>query len=169
MVLHRAVILASVLISAPVGAQDTRPSLNAELSARYADMKSAIARKDEAAIRSLLAPGFVSVDVTGKSEDATAMIKEVVALAPDPTRKSRTVIISASRSGSTALVEQRYEGTKTVKGPDGSDKSVTLTTLSRDNWINDRSVWRIARTVTEQLDYSVDGVSVVHKVNPAAQ
>ena len=164
--MHRAFVLAFVLLSAPAVAQANAPTLKAELSARYADMKSAMASKDESAIRSLLARGFVSVDIGGKSEGAVAMIKEIMALPADPSRQSHTTIVSVRRAGDTAVVEQRYEMTKTAKTADGSDKSVELTTLSRDNWVNDKGVWRIARSVTERLDYSIDGVTAVHKVNP---
>ncbi len=165
MSLCNAFILAALVIGAPVAAIENTSSLKTELSGRYADMKSALASKDEAAIRSLIAPGFVSVDVGGKSEDAAAMIKEVLALPADPSRQSHTTIIAVRQAGDTAIVEQRYEMMKKAKAADGSDKLVALTTLSRDNWINDKGVWRIARTVTEQLDYSVNGVTVLHKVN----
>ncbi len=167
--LHRLLVLTAMLITAPAAAQDDASRLNGELSARYADMKAAMAGKDESAIRSLLAPGFVSVDVGGKSENIADMIKDVVALPPDPSRQSHTTILSVNRAGDTAVVEQRYEMTKKAESVDGTERSVALTTLSKDKWINDKGVWRIARTVTEQLDYSVDGVTVLHRVNPATE
>jgi hypothetical protein len=148
-------------------AQDARPSpsLQAKFESRYAAMKTAMGNKDAAALRSMLGPGFMSVDATGKTEDAAHMLKEVLALPADPSRQSRTTILSITGDDHVAVVKQRYEMTKTAIAPDGSEKSVALSTLSTDKWVNQNGSWRIVRTVTNQLDYTVDGVTVAHQVN----
>jgi hypothetical protein len=158
-------VSAALITGAPLAAQGGASDLRAKLSARYAEMKLAMARKDEVAIRSLLTPDFLSVDVEGKSEDAALLVKQVLALTSDPSRQSQTTLISVAATGNLAVVEQRYDMKKTAIGADGSRKSVALTTVSSDTWSGENGVWRLARTATKQLDYSIDGITVVHKVN----
>jgi uncharacterized protein DUF4440 len=133
---------------------------------RYAALKVAMERKDETAIRSVLADGFVSVGIDGKSLDAAQMMKEVLALPNDPNRQSHTTILSVRGDEHAAVVKQRYDMTTKVKDSDGSEKSATISTVSTDNWINVNGSWRVVRTVTNQLDATVDGKSVAHKMNP---
>jgi hypothetical protein len=165
MPLQMLMLLTAAFLAAPAAGPASGNVLRGELAARYAAMKTAMANKDEAAIRSLLADGFVSVDVGGKSEDAADMVRDVLALPADPGRHSQTTIVSVKVDGRTALVEQRYEMTRKTTAPDGTEKSTALSTLSTDTWINDHGAWRIARTVTRKLDYTVDGRTIAHREN----
>jgi hypothetical protein len=157
------VLLATVLGSNPQTRIDS--ALHDTLAGRYAALKSAMASKNEAAIRGLLADDFVSVDVSGKSEDTATMVKEVLAVPPDPDRHSETTIESLTRDGNTVVVQQHYHMTKEAAGPNGAKKAVDLSTHSTDTWIDEGGSWRIAKTVTNQLDYSVNGVIVAHEVS----
>ena len=168
MALQKLVLLGAVFLSAPAMCQDAGGSLRAELTGRYAAMKTAMASKDEHAIRSLLADGFVSVDVGGDSENATDMIGEVLALPRDPSRQSKTTIVSVTGDGRTAVVKQRFNMTKKVTAPDGTQKSAELSTLSTDEWVKDKGTWRIISTATKQLRYSVDGVILANRTSPKA-
>jgi hypothetical protein len=40
---------------------------------------------------------------------------------------------------------------------------VELVTLSTDTWIKSEGTWLMRRTVTNQLDYKIDGRLVAHK------
>jgi len=97
----------------PIGwsADDT---LQAALQSRYAAMKSAMAAHDGAAIAAILAPDFVSVDVSGKSESASQMITEVNGLKPDANKSSETTLISVTTETDVVTVKQRYD-MKTVR------------------------------------------------------
>jgi hypothetical protein len=127
--LNKLLVVMAVLLSASAAGQDKGSTLRAELTARYADMKLAMANKNESAIRPLLADGFVSVDASGNHEATSDMIKEVLALPPDPTRQSQTTILSLSRAGDVVIVEQRYDMTKKAKAADGTEKSLALSAL----------------------------------------
>jgi ketosteroid isomerase-like protein len=157
------ILVAAIFGAGPQAAGDAH--LREVLAGRYAAMKSAMAAKDEAAIRALLTNDFVSVDVNGNSQGADAMIKDVLALPPDPSRHSETTIESIRASGNTAVVEQRYHMTKETAAADGTKKAADLKTLSTDTWVDNQGVWRIAKTVTKQIDYVVDGITVAHKVS----
>jgi uncharacterized protein DUF4440 len=164
MAIRKLVFIAGVLLASPAACQQNS-ALREQLASRYAAMKTAMANKDEGAIRALLADGFTSVDANGKSEDADEMISEVVALPADTSRHSETTITSVKADKRTALVQQRYDMTSKKTDPNGAGKSIALSTLSTDTWVNVDGTWRIARTVTRQLDYSVDGVTLAHQVN----
>lgn len=133
---------------------------------RYAALKVAIESKDETAIRSVLADGFVSVDIDGKSMDAAQMMKGLQTLPDDPNRQSHTTILSVRGDEHAAVVRQRYDMTTKIKESDGSEHPATISTVSTDNWVNENGSWRVVRTVTNQLDWTVDGKTVAHKMNP---
>jgi hypothetical protein len=145
-----------------VRAQDD--ALRGTLEKRYAAMKMAMAAKDEKAISSLLAPDFVSVDISGQTEDVSQMIKDVVAAPADPNKTSMTTLLEIKTDANKASVEQRYEMKTKKNGPDGVAHDIDLTTLSSDTWVNLKGTWLIQRTETKQMDESVDGKIVLHKV-----
>jgi ketosteroid isomerase-like protein len=137
------------------------------LQQRYAAMKSAMATRDAKAIAALLAPDFESVDVNGKTETADQMVQQVVALPQDPDKTSDTTIVSVARSGTKATVVQRYHMTTTKTGPAAADShTIDLLATSTDTWLDANGVWLLQRTVTDQLDYSIDGKVVAHKERP---
>lgn len=133
---------------------------------RYAALKVAIESRDETAIRSVLADGFVSVDIDGKSLNAAQMMKGLQTIPDDPNRQSHTTILSVRGDEHAAVVRRRYEMTTKVKDRDGSEHFATISTVSTDNWVNENGSWRVVRTVTNQLDATVDGKTVAHKMKP---
>src|SRR5262249_7723138 len=109
---------------------------------------------------------FVSVDSSNQSEDAARMIQQVVALPLDPNKDSHTTLTNITSTGDTAVVEQRYDMTTKRNGRDGKMQDVKMTTLSTDTWVNSNGFWRLKRTVTNQIDYAINGQAVMHKVRP---
>jgi len=149
---------------APLNPAWSQPDLKATLDARYAAMKAAMAAHDHAALSALLAPGFTSIDVSGNVETANNMIADVDALKPDPNKTSVTTLLSVKASGDKAMVDQRYEMHTVKAGANGASQRIELVTLSADMWVNQDGGWRLGRTVTKELSYSVDGKVVAHKV-----
>jgi len=139
-------------------------TLRPALEARYAAMQAAVGAKDQHAISSLVAPDFVSVDVSGHAENASQMIKDVVDLPADPNQTSKTTLLDIKTDANRVFVNQRYDMKTKKDAPDGATHEVELTTLSSDTWLNAKGIWLLQRTETKQTDYSVDGKLVVHKV-----
>jgi len=159
-----AVISCGLTCVAPVHADDS--ALQTALQGRYAEMKVAMSARDDKAIRALLVPDFFSVDISGQSEHAAQMIREVDALPKDPNKVSTTTILAIKPAGDIVVVSQRYD-MKTVKvAADGSKRDVELVTLSTDTWVKARGSWLLKKTQTDQLDYYVNGQQVAHKVRP---
>ncbi len=127
-------------------------------------MKSAMANRDAKEVAALLAPNFVSIDVSGNEKTGDQMIESVKALPVNLNRVSNTTLVSIESSGNKAVVKQRYD-MKTVRvATDGAKQEVELTTLSTDVWILTHGTWFLQQTVTDQMDALVDGKSMVHKV-----
>lgn len=157
-----AMLLLSIVAVSPVWADDD--ALRSVLDGRYAAMKSAMAAHDGKAIAALLLPDFVSVDASGQSENADQMIQEVNALPKDPNKESKTTLLSVKLSGDKAVVDQRYDMKTTKIAANGSKRNVELITVSTDTWVNSGGNWLLQRTVTNQMDYLVNGHPTVHKV-----
>ena len=161
----RAVLLTCFVASLGAGAcQAEDNKLRSILEGRYAAMKSAMANRDAKEVAALLAPDFVSVDVSGSEKGAGQMIESLKAAPADPDKVSNTTLLSVVSSAGKAVVKQRYE-MKTVKAAaDGAKHQIELTTLSTDVWVSANGTWLIQRTATDQMDYLVDGKPMVHKV-----
>jgi hypothetical protein len=141
-------------------------ALREVLQSRYAVMKAAMAAHDGAAMTKMLAPDFMSVDVSGKLETASQLIAEVNGLKPDPNKSSETTLISLGPDANRVIVEQQYH-MKTVRtAGDGTQHNVELITLSTDTWIKPADVWLMERTVTNELSYFDNGLLVAHKLKP---
>jgi len=149
------------------GSAPVEPPTASVFEERYAAMKSAVASRDAKAIASLLTPDFTSESTSGKTESAAATVQELMKVPKDPDRISETKVLSVKVSGDTATVEQRFHMTTTKFGPDGTTPHpVDLRTASTDTWVKVGKVWLWRKTVTNQLDYKVDGRVVFHQVHP---
>jgi hypothetical protein len=145
-----------------VSAQDA--SLKATLQTRYADLKSAMGARDDKAVAALLSSDFESIDASGQIQNTDQMLKELDALPQDTRKVSTTELLSVTLAGKTAVVEQKYD-MKTVKtAADGTSRNIELVTLSTDTWVSVNGTWLMQKTVTNQVDYYVDGKQVLHKV-----
>jgi hypothetical protein len=165
MALKQLVTLAVILV-AQAGTAHSASSLRGELEQRYAVMMTAIESKDEAAIRSILADGFVNVDVDGNALNEAQMIKRLPAIPNDPNRQLQITILSVHGDKRAAIVKQRSVTTTKVNDSDGSQKAAKVSAVSKDNWVNENGSWRLLRTVMLAVDGTVDGKAVVHKRNP---
>jgi Domain of unknown function (DUF4440) len=158
-------LLASLSAVPGVLAQTAQESaLKSTLEKRYAAMKVAIDAKDRQALAAFLAPGFVSVDVDGKSQTAEEMLDQFAKSPKDPNRVSETTLVSVKLGGGVATVSQRYHMTSVRIISDGSRHPTERDTLSTDTWVRSGDTWLLKKTVTEELDYSVDGKKMPHKV-----
>jgi hypothetical protein len=151
----------------PAWAQnDAGDALRPVLEKRYAELKTAMAERDPKALSTVLASDFVSEDVSGQTTSAEEMIKQLAALPKDSGKVTETTLVSIKPQGDRAIVEQRYHMTTTKALPDGNKQAIELVTLSMDTWIHAGDKWLIQRTVTNQIDYSINGKVVAHKVHP---
>lgn len=159
-------IAVAILVLGATGLNAHESGLTESLDARYAQIKSAMHAHDIRALRDILAPGFVSVELDGKTESSDQMIQEVNALPSDANRSTETTLLSVRPGKTQAVVEQRYTMRTKKEGKNGVEHSVKLVTISTDTWIMLHGEWRIQRTVTDQLDYYIDGKHTLHQMRP---
>ncbi len=164
----RAALLSCLLVFAGLAAgQAEDGKLRTVLEGRYAAMKAAMASRDANAVAALLAPDFVSVDISGGEKTGAEMIDALKGAPADADKASKTTLLSVESDGRRAVVRQQYV-MKTVKlAADGARHQVELTVLSTDAWVSADGTWLMQRTATEQIDYLIDGRSLVHKVRPS--
>jgi hypothetical protein len=161
----RAALLSYFFVILGMGApQAADNKLRTILEGRYAAMKSAMANRDAKEIATLLAPNFVSIDVSGKETTGNQMIESLKALPAEPSRVSSTTLLSVESSGDKAVVKQRYNMKTARTAADGAKQDVELTTLSTDVWILTGGTWVLQQTATDQMDAVIDGKPMVHRV-----
>lgn len=154
-----AVLTTSVLALPMASLADDR----ADIQVRYDTLKTIIASQDGPAFQAMVTPDFQSVDVSGQTEDSAQMISDLAALKPDANKKSQTTLTAVQVDGDTARVEQTYEMTTQKVGADGQAHAVHFVAQSSDVWRRVHAVWLMASTRTNQMDYEIDGKSVMHK------
>jgi len=156
-------LLFSLTAFAATTACADEPNLHQSFNEKYAAMKSAMAARDGRAMAALLAPDFVSTDVSGHTGTGAQMIDEVKQLPLDPNKMSQTTINSIDVSGDTALVNQTYDMHTQKAGAGATLQNVELISVSNDTWINSNGKWLLQSTTTEKVDYFINGRSVLHK------
>jgi len=166
-----AAIIFMVLLWSLASLASARPDNNGlkdTLQRRYAEMKAAMSAHDDKAMQALLAPDFVSIDVTGRSESATQMISEVDALpiAASEDYVSATTILSMRPAGKSVVVTQRYDMKTHKAGAEGVNRTTELITVSTDTWVKMNGAWILQKTETDRLDYYLNGQQVMHQVRP---
>jgi hypothetical protein len=142
----------------------TPESAKRELEARYAALKPAMAERDRSAMAVLMTPDVVSEDVSGKTTTFDQLVLELAKVPKDPNRNSDTTILSVKLTEDVATVRQRYHMTTTKLAPDGVTKqAIEMDALSTDTWVRIKGAWLLKRTVTEEMNYKVDGRLVAHR------
>lgn len=129
----------------------------------YGQFKIAMASRNPSAVAAMLAHGFQSEDASGKVQNSEEMLAGLATLPPDPNKKSKTTVVSVSVNGTSATVVQRYQMNTTKVAADGSVRPVELVAVSDDIWSQSGKSWKLLRTVTRQIDYTVDGQVIIHK------
>jgi len=160
--LRRIFLVLTMMAVANIARADDNSALKSELEGRYAALESAMAARDASAMRALLAPDFVSVDVDGSTQNADEMISQIDAL-PHAGRPGGTRLLSVTANGDTVTVEQEFKST--TIGPGVAQRAHTLIILSTDTWVKVNGSWVCQRTVTDEIDRYVNGTLISHVVH----
>ncbi|MCJ2183226.1 nuclear transport factor 2 family protein [Novosphingobium sp. 1949] len=133
-----------------------------QLQARYTELKAAMESRSAPRIKALLAPGFTSTQLSGKTIDADAMVSELAQVPRDPNRHTTTTLGKVTIEGKTAHVEQTMTASATVKAKDGKSHAMELIAVSQDTWINTPKGWLMASTTSEDMTVKGDGKILRH-------
>ena len=142
-------------------AQDAKTTFDA----RYAEMHTAMQARDAAATNKLLAPEYVMVDIQG-DEHPMAEVQEMMAKMPaaaDPAQGPKTTVLSATITGTTALVKQQMEVHVVRKDEAGTEMVLDVTILNDDTWVQRGGTWLLARSEQKDLTVKKDGEVAFHQ------
>jgi ketosteroid isomerase-like protein len=151
--------LALAAIAAPQGAlADDR----ADFQARYAQLKAAMETRAPEQIKPLLTPDFAASDISGRAQDADAMIDRLAMIPVDPDHKQTTTVDSVTIAGDTAQVVQHLSAGGMRQGRDGQTHTMAFDTVSHDTWLRGPSGWLLKATETEEMTITRDGQVMRH-------
>ena len=142
-------------------AQDAKTTFDA----RYTEMHTAMQARDAAATNKLLAPEYVMVDIQG-DEHPMAEVQEMMAKMPaaaDPAQGPKTTVLSATITGTTALVKQQMEVHVVRKDEAGTEMVLDVTILNDDTWVQRGGTWLLARSEQKDLTVKKDGEVAFHQ------
>jgi hypothetical protein len=167
-----AALLAAALFLAagyPGARAEDAPSLQRILSDRYSAMRIAMDERAIDKVREMLAPGFTSVSLSGRIEDAAQMLK-MMESRPEGARPyiaTTGVKILKEEEGKT-LVSQIYEMKAVKMGRDRGQDRVHIIAQSTDTWVKQDGRWLLERTVTDSADLYVNDKIEKHRVRGGA-
>jgi hypothetical protein len=139
-------------------------TLRTDLQVRSDAWMAAVESRSAANIQPFLSPDFQILDILGRSRDATTSMRDESELPIDPTRINKTTLLTIKIVGSATVVQQRLETQSVNTTTAGDNHLVSMTILSTDRWICSDAVWLLQRKEIDQVDVSVDGQPVAHKV-----
>jgi hypothetical protein len=146
-------------------AADEAPTLQRILSDRYGAMRLAMGGRDKARVEAMLAPGFHSVALSGRTEDAAQMLKPMTdASVLDRPKIFTTKVEVVKQDGDRAVVAQTYE-MKTVKQrSDGAADLVRIVAFSDDTWVKKGDDWLLQSTEATAADLYINEKLQKHAV-----
>lgn len=166
-----ALFLSSTLICASLGnpataasapAAATQTPVKAQLESRYTQLKAAMESRSPARIKALLAPGFASTQLSGKTIDADAMIAELAHVPTDPNRATTTTIDSIAVTGNLARVQQTMTASARITAKSGASHLMKLIAVSEDTWQHTPDGWLLKTTTSKDMTVTQDGKVIRH-------
>lgn len=146
--------LVAVAIAGSAAAQEDPKSL---FQGRYDAFRSAVATQDQAAVSTILAPGYTMTDIQGEVRDASAVTTMMQRMPGAMGRDAKTTVLEAAVTGDTAAVKQQLSAKATRPGPDGNEMTMEFEVTSNDTWVKNGDVWQLKATVQKEVIVKRDG------------
>ena len=174
----------AIVAAAPALAQ---ADAKAPFEARYAELRTAMQARDEAAINAVLTPDYVLSDVQGETRtraDVATMGGRMggrgrgprpegargkggpppAGPRPDgpppgerPQRKIEQTVLSAAINGSVATVQQQLVMGGQREGDDGEMHTMQMTMKATDVWVKQGEVWMLKASNQTEMEMQRDG------------
>jgi hypothetical protein len=157
-----AIALMTVFLAAPARADDS--ALIRALGDRYSALRLAMDERLIGKVREMLAPGFRSVSLSGRTEDASQMLKLLEKAGAEHPHVATTGVKVLKDEGEKATVAQTYEMHAVKMGRGGGQDRVKIIALSTDVWVKKDSQWLLESTETESADLYINDKLEKHAV-----
>jgi hypothetical protein len=161
-----ALLIAGALTAGSKFALADDEALRPQFELLYAQLKTAMAKRDQAAIRALLEPDFVSMELSGDVKTVDQLIADLSVLPVDPAKKSETTVVSIDATDDRASVVQTYHMTSIKKPWFGKAYPLEIIARSTDEWHRHGNAWLMAKTRTDELEMRENGATTIHKIRP---
>ena len=138
----------AVAIAGSAAAQEDPKTL---FQGRYDAFRSAMAAQDQAAVSTILAPGYTMTDIQGEVRDASALATMMQRMPAAMGRDAKTTVLEASITGDTAAVKQQLVGKANRPGPDGNEMALEFEVTSNDTWVKNGASWQLKTSVQKDL------------------
>ena len=149
--------IVAVALATSAAAQEDPKAL---FQARYDAFRSAVIAQDQAALGTILAPGYTLIDIQGETRDAatiTGMMARMGSAGAGGERTMTTTVLEAAINGSTATVKQQLSAAGKRTGPDGNEMSMEMQIVSDDTWVKSGEVWLLKSSVQKDFVVKRDG------------
>lgn len=159
-------IMAVAMLSTPALAQE---DAKAAFQARYAELRTAMEAHDAAKVSALIAPDYQMTDINGQVRDFAAVMERMnrmrqgAGAGAGGERKANTTVLSATITGDSAQVEQRFEGGGKRTGDDGEEHTMEMIVLSSDVWVKKGDAWLLQKSDQKDLTIKRDGEEFLHQ------
>lgn len=146
--------IVAIAIATSAAAQEDPKAM---FQSRYDAFRTAMAAQDQAAVSTILAPGYTMTDIQGEVRDASAVAAMMQRMPAGMGRDAATTVLEANVSGDTAAVKQQLAAKATRPGPDGSDMTMELEVVSNDTWVKVGNAWLLKASVQKDLTVKRNG------------
>jgi hypothetical protein len=146
--------LAAVAMASSAMAQEDPKAV---FQGRYDTLRSAMAAQDQAAVGTILAPGYSMTDIQGEVRDAAGVATMMQRMPPGMGRDAKTTVLEATVSGDTAAIKQQLAAKMARPGPDGAEMTMELEVVSNDTWVKTGDAWQLKASVQKDLTVKRNG------------
>lgn len=140
-------IVAAAIASSAAAQEDPK----ALFQARYDTFRTAMAAQDQAAVSSILAPGYTMTDIQGEVRDAAGVATLMQRMPGSMGRDAKTTVLDATVTGDSAAVKQQLAAKATRPGPDGNDMTMEFEVTSNDTWVKNGDTWQLKASIQKDL------------------
>jgi len=134
----------------------------------YDEWHVVLGQRDHDKMLAFLAPNFVSIDLSDKTETAGKMLTDIESVPKTAEPRPRmTTVLSAFGDGKVEQVEQSYHHIKVVTDGAGVQTRLEFNTRSHDTWEFIGGKWLLKSTRTDEVETKMDGVEILHQKRPA--
>lgn len=154
--------IAMAVIGSAAQAQNDPKAL---FSARYGELRTAMAAGDTSGIAQLVTPDYSMTDIRGESHDAAGLAVLAQRMQGGSDRKIESEVLKVALTGAQAAVEHKTSTSLTRSGPDGQPHQLQMIVVSDDSWVQVNNTWLLRTSVQKDLTVLRDGAEFFHQAN----
>ncbi len=158
----RSWLIGGALIVASAGPSHAQESPTGDFDGRYAELSTAMLKKDSAKLGQLLTPEFETTDLKGKISSKAEVLARLEDRPGDDTFRPSMKVLSVRLTGDSASIDSQMSADVKQTDPDGTEITFNVAVVAEDTWIKRAGTWLMQKSMQRELIVSHDG-QVVHR------